>query len=91
MYMSDTVGVAELRQNLSKYLRRVENGERLVVTDRNKPVAMLGPPPATGPKLDRMIAAGLVQAPRSATRPDPMPGDGSNRFTEALIEDRDDR
>lgn len=91
MYMSDTVGVAELRQNLSKYLRRVENGERLVVTDRNKPVAMLGPPPVTGPKLDRMIAAGLVQPPQRAALPEPMPGDGTNRFSEALIEDRDER
>ena len=34
MYMSEMVGVAELRQNLSVYLRRVERGERLVVTDQ---------------------------------------------------------
>jgi prevent-host-death family protein len=46
MYMSNTVGIGELRQNLSLYLRRVENGERLLVTDRNRPVAELGPPPA---------------------------------------------
>jgi antitoxin (DNA-binding transcriptional repressor) of toxin-antitoxin stability system len=41
MYMTDTVGVAELRQNLSVYLRRIEKGERLIVTDRNRPVAPL--------------------------------------------------
>ena len=40
--MSETVGVAQLRQNLSRYLRRVARGERLVVTDRNRPVAELG-------------------------------------------------
>lgn len=91
MYMNSTVGVAELRQNLSKYLRRIEKGERLVVTDRNKPVAMLGPPPTTGPKLDRMIAAGLVEAPRSAARPEPLPGDGTSSFSDALVEDRDER
>ena len=39
MYMSNTVGIAEWCQNLSRYLRRVENGERLLVTDRNRPVA----------------------------------------------------
>jgi prevent-host-death family protein len=44
--MSEVVGVAELRQNLSRYLRRVERGERLVVTDRNRPVAKAGPPAA---------------------------------------------
>ena len=59
MYMA-TVGVAQLRQNLSEYLRRVERGERLVVTDRNRPVAELGPPPATGDALDRLIAEGRV-------------------------------
>ena len=37
MYMSDSVGIAELRQNLSVYLRRVSRGERLVVTDRARP------------------------------------------------------
>ena len=42
--MNATVGVAQLRQNLSTYLRRVEKGERLTVTDRNKPIAELGPP-----------------------------------------------
>jgi prevent-host-death family protein len=65
MYMSNTVGIAELRQNLSKYLRRVEAGERLVVTDRNKPVAELGPPPTTGSALDRLIAEGKVRPPKS--------------------------
>jgi prevent-host-death family protein len=60
-----TVGVAELRQNLSVYLRRIEAGERLVVTDRNRPVAELGPPPSTSGRLDQLIAEGRV---RPATR-----------------------
>jgi prevent-host-death family protein len=47
MYMSESVGVAELRRNLSVYLRRVRRGERLVITDRNRPVAELGPAPTT--------------------------------------------
>ena len=58
-----TVGIAELRQNLSEYLRRVARGERLVVTDRNRPVAELGPPPSTGDALDRLIAEGRVSRP----------------------------
>ena len=39
----DRVGVRELRQNLSVYLERVIAGERLEVTDRGNPVAMLIP------------------------------------------------
>jgi prevent-host-death family protein len=72
MYMSETVGVAELRQNLSVYLRRISKGERLVVTDRNRPVAELGPPPSTGGELDRLIAEGLVSRPRRSVLPEPL-------------------
>jgi prevent-host-death family protein len=50
MHMGEKVGIAELRQNLSVYLRRVSRGERLVVTDRNRPVAELGPAPSTLPE-----------------------------------------
>ncbi len=37
------VGVRELRQNLSVYLRRVQAGETLEVTDHGRPVANLEP------------------------------------------------
>jgi prevent-host-death family protein len=38
-----TVGVRELLQNLSVYLRRVRKGETLEVTERGNPVAILTP------------------------------------------------
>jgi prevent-host-death family protein len=41
--MSARVGVRELRQNLSVYLRRVKLGERLEVTERGRTVARLEP------------------------------------------------
>jgi prevent-host-death family protein len=71
MYMT-TVGVAELRQNLSKYLRLVARGERLVVTERNKPVAELGPPPSTGRALDRLIVEGRLARPLRPGLPEPL-------------------
>lgn len=40
---SAAVGVRELRQNLSKYLERVKDGETLVVTERGNEVARLVP------------------------------------------------
>jgi prevent-host-death family protein len=92
MYMSDSVGVAELRQNLSLYLRRVAKGERLVVTDRNRPVAELGPAPSTGPELDRLIAEGRVSAPRRSSLPEPLePVDDSRALSRALEEVRGER
>jgi len=87
-----TVGIAELRQNLSKYLRRVERGERLLVTDRNRPVAELGPPPATGDALDRLIAEGRVSRPLRRGLPEPLTLDANARaLTTALDEIRGDR
>ena len=76
MYMTDTVGIAELRQNLSRYLRRVERGERLLVTDRNRPVAELGPPPHASGELDRLIAAGRVSRPTRRGLPEPLQLEG---------------
>lgn len=92
MYMSDTVGVAQLRQNLSLYLRRVAEGERLVVTDRNRPVAELGPAPSTGPDLDRLIAEGRVSPPRRSGLPEPLEPAGDPRaLSRALEEVRGER
>ncbi|MBI4896888.1 MAG: type II toxin-antitoxin system prevent-host-death family antitoxin [Actinobacteria bacterium] len=88
----NSVGVAELRQNLSKYLRRVENGERLVVTDHNKPVAELGPAPSTGRELDLVIAEGRATAPRRAALPKPLKISGDTMsISRALDEVRGER
>ena len=92
MYMIETVGVAELRQNLSVYLRRVAGGERLIVTDRNRPVAELGPAPSTGADLDRLIAAGRVSRPLRLGLPEPLELTGDSRaLSRALDEIRGDR
>lgn len=91
MYMT-TVGVAELRQNLSRYLRMVECGERLVVTDRNRPVAELGPPPTTGGALDRLIAEWRVSRTRRRGLPEPLVLDGDpSALSRALDEVRGER
>ena len=38
------VAVRELKAKLSAYLQRAAAGEHITVTDRGKPVAVLGPP-----------------------------------------------
>jgi prevent-host-death family protein len=91
MYMSESVGVAELRQNLSVYLRRVSKGERLVVTDRNRPVAELGPA-ASGADLDRLIAEGRVSPPLRSSLPEPLELSGDPRALSRALDDiRGDR
>ena len=92
MYMTSTVGIAELRQNLSRYLRRVERGERLIVTDRNRPVAELGPPPSSGAELDRLIAEGRVSRPTRSGLPEPLELEGDPyTLSRALDEIRGER
>lgn len=54
------VGVRELRQNLSRYLRLVAEGERFEVTEHNLPVAILGPLPGRSSTLERLVAEGRM-------------------------------
>lgn len=83
----------DLRQHLSRYLRRVEAGERLVVTERRRPVAMLGPLPEETDILDYLIATG--QATEAAgdllDLPPPQPAPPGPSSAEILDELRADR
>ena len=63
------VGVKELRNNLSRYLDRVRNGDEFVVTDRGRAIAR-GVPVAAERVLDRLIAEGIVTPGRSAEAAD---------------------
>ena len=57
-----TVGVRELRQRASELLRLVEAGESIEITDRGRPVAVLGPLPDRG-AIEQLRATGdLVPA-----------------------------
>jgi prevent-host-death family protein len=94
-YMSTNdarVGVRELRQNLSKYLRRVVRGEILEVTDRGRPVALLTPLPAGSSPLERLIASGRAVRPEGDLMELlPPEGPASTDLSEALREERAER
>ena len=97
-----TVGVRELKNRLSEYIRQVRLGEGVLVTDRGHVVAELTPPGRGA--TDASIPAGLLDLARrnlvaiGATPPDhglypPLPR--SRRRTRAaaqlLQEERGDR
>lgn len=89
---SRRVGVRELRQNLSKYLRRVQRGERLEVTERGTPVAVLAPIGTPESGLERLVAEGRVTAPRrDLVALLPPRGRASTRLSDALRDERDER
>ena len=94
--MPDRVGVRELRQNLSVYLERVIAGERLAVTERGRPVAMLVPLSPTATLVERLVAEGRATPARK--RIDDLPPlkgrtrpDLDERLQRALQESREDR
>jgi prevent-host-death family protein len=58
MIAEENIGVRESRQNASAYLRRVQAGETIQITDRGVPVAILAPIPRPMTKLDQLIAEG---------------------------------
>jgi prevent-host-death family protein len=66
-------GVRELKDNLSRYIRRVEGGERIAVTAHGRVVAELVPPGGSrslrGSRWDELIAAGVLRPPLEAGDP----------------------
>lgn len=63
-----SAGIRELKDNLSRYVRRVEAGERLAITAHGRVVAELAPPAAarsagSGTRYDELLAEGVVRPP----------------------------
>jgi prevent-host-death family protein len=89
------IGIRELKTRLGTYLRLVQNGERIVVTDRGRPVAELRSIAGTEDedvRLAELAAFGLVSpGSGAALLPfEPVPVSGAP-VSETLLEDRADR
>jgi prevent-host-death family protein len=61
-------GIRELKNNLSRYIRRVDAGERITITAHGRAVAELIPPGEgrsgrAGSRWDELIAAGVLRPP----------------------------
>jgi prevent-host-death family protein len=85
------VGVRELKNVLSQYLKRVKTGERVVVTERGRPIAIISPPTATptDQRIEAMLREGKARwgggKPKGALRPPRIKGPS---VAQAVIEDR---
>ncbi len=84
------VGVRELRQNLSVYLRQVQQGESLEVTEHGHPVAVLAPLRKPDDPIERLVAEGRARPATRSIEDIPRPlGPTSYEGTKALQEDRE--
>lgn len=91
------VGVKELKNRLTHYLRRTQKGEEIVVTDRGRPIALLqqieaGKPGTREARLAQLGALGKIipptGVPRKRLKPLAYRGPSVGR---AVIDDRDER
>jgi prevent-host-death family protein len=90
----ERVGVRELRQNLSVYLKQVrEEGRAYEVTERGEPVARLTPLPDRAlSTYERMVAEGRITPARRPwdELPEPLPALPGKQLSEVLREMRDE-
>ena len=85
------VGIRELKNNLSRYLGRVKTGQRLLVTERGRTIAVISPPALTPTdrRIEAMLREGFARwgggKPRGSARPAKIKGPS---VAQAVIEDR---
>jgi prevent-host-death family protein len=85
-----TAGIREIKNRLSDYIRKVKGGERVIVTEHGKPVAVITKP---GGPLDERIESMIREReahwgggkPRGSKNPPKIKGPS---VSEAVIEDR---
>ena len=68
-----SAGIRELKDNLSRYIRRVEAGERIAITAHGRVVAELVQAGATATgtsrRFDELVASGVIRPPLEAGDP----------------------
>jgi prevent-host-death family protein len=86
------IGIRALRQHASRYLRDVQRGETIEVTDRGQPVARLVPVPRAGGLRDLEASGRLLPARDDALALGPplRPAEGIAPPSELLADARAD-
>jgi prevent-host-death family protein len=69
-----STGIRELKDNLSRYIRRIEAGERIAITVHGRVVAELVPPGIAGrgrgpSRFAEQVAAGVIRPPLESGDP----------------------
>jgi antitoxin (DNA-binding transcriptional repressor) of toxin-antitoxin stability system len=65
-------GIRELKDHLSRFIRRIEAGERIAITAHGRVVAELAPPrtrPQGASRFDELVATGVIRSPVEAGDP----------------------
>jgi prevent-host-death family protein len=95
--MMRSVNIAELKNQLSRYLTFAKDGEEVIIRDRNLPVAKLVPFSSddAGEVELLLVAAGELRMPKASVEVDkllkiPTGTVAGNEGIQALLNDRED-
>jgi prevent-host-death family protein len=83
--------VRDLKTHLSAYLRRVKEGEQVIITDHGEPCAVIQPFPPSGPEAEARILAGNPNITWNGKRFVPPPAGakiGGPSMADLVLEDR---
>lgn len=87
-----SVGIRDLKTNLSKYMRRVKSGQTVIITDRGKPIGRIVPAgPTLEDRLKMAVDTGVISwngqklPPREPVAVNRGPG----LISDLVVEDRD--
>jgi prevent-host-death family protein len=97
-----TVGIADLKNNLSRYLDEVKRGKEILIKDRNRPVARIVPLRLAGDEEEEaellaLAAEGKIKLPEKDSGLDQSfwkqarPEVPVNAIRRVIKEDRDER
>jgi prevent-host-death family protein len=84
-----SVNIAELKARLSAHIRRVREGEEIVICERNQPVARIIPCPVENysEQEKRLIARGVLRPPlKNRQGPLPQPAKPVGRIPNGVME-----
>lgn len=88
----ETVGIRALKASLSRQLKRVQSGVRLIVTERGRSIATISPieTPVDVDWAHRLVAGGRARwsGGKPAGSPRPAGGTGARTVSDAVLEDR---
>jgi prevent-host-death family protein len=87
-----TVGIRDLKAQLSTYVQRVKAGDTLIITERGKPVGRIVPmEQSVEARLQVMIQEGLVEWDGRMLQPSAPVAKthGARMVSELLLEDRE--
>jgi prevent-host-death family protein len=87
-----TVGIRELKAQISKYLRQVKAGQTLIITDHGKPVGRIVPVEETlEARMQRLVEAGIVRWNGKKLKPrEPIAiNRGPRQVADLVAEDRE--